>query len=86
MYSYYFTRVPPGHDSERNGANHSAEIAYVFGNLLPFRPWQEVDRALSVLTFGETIEVRSGENGRAVDFFDVYWEKVRKGELPDPGL
>ena len=91
----------------------------MFRNLLPFRPRQEVDRALSdamasywvnfaihgdpngaglpprpayetardtVLTFGDTIEVQSRVNGREVDFFDVYWEKVRKGELPDPGL
>ena len=47
VHAYYFTRVPPGLDSQRHGAFHSAEIAYVFGNLLPPRPWQQVDRALS---------------------------------------
>ncbi len=117
VYSYYFTRVPPGLDSQVNGAFHSAEIAYVFGNLLPPRPWQEADRTLSaammsywinfathgdpngeglppwpayetardtVLSLGDTIATRSGVNSRGVDFFDIYWDKVRSGELPYP--
>jgi para-nitrobenzyl esterase len=117
VYSYYFTRVPPGFNSERYGAFHGAEIAYVFGNLQPPRPWQDVDRALSaammsywinfaihgnpngaglppwpayeavrdtVLTFGDTIGTRSGVNRRGIDFFDIYWAKVRSGELPRP--
>jgi len=33
VYSYYFTQTPPGLDSQQFGAFHSAEFAYVFGNL-----------------------------------------------------
>ncbi len=117
VYSYYFTRVPPGPDSPLYGAYHSAEIAYVFGNLRPPRPWQEADCALSDammsywinfatcgdpnggglarwpaydtardtrLTLGDAIATHSGVNSRGVNFFDIYWAKVRSGELPMP--
>ena len=47
---YYFDRVPPGPDSGRYGAFHASEIAYVFENLLPPRPWQDMDRQLSEAT------------------------------------
>ena len=118
VYSYYFTRIPPGLNSERYGAFHAAEIAHVFGNLQPPRPWEDVDRALSaammsywvnfatrgnpngaglpawpayeaardtVLAFGDTMATRSGVNKQGVDFFEIYWAKVRSGELPMPG-
>lgn len=118
VYSYYFTRGPPCHDSELNGTYHSAEVAHVFDNLLPLRPWEGVDRELSaammsywhsfatrgdpngaglppwpayeaaqdtVPALGDTIATESGVNREGVDFFDVYWAKVRSGELPDPG-
>jgi para-nitrobenzyl esterase len=32
-YLYLFSRVPPGEGREKNGAYHTAEIVYVFGNL-----------------------------------------------------
>jgi para-nitrobenzyl esterase len=44
---YFFTRVPPGPDSERYRSYHAAEIQYVFGNLRPARPWEDADRKLS---------------------------------------
>jgi para-nitrobenzyl esterase len=45
---YYFSRRPPGHDSERYGAYHSAELVYVFNNLDSVkRPWTETDRKLA---------------------------------------
>ncbi len=44
---YYFDRVPPGPDSGRYGAFHASEIAYVFENLLPPRPWEDADRKLA---------------------------------------
>ncbi|MEO8025927.1 MAG: carboxylesterase family protein [Bryobacteraceae bacterium] len=46
-YLYYFTRTPPGKNSDILRAYHAAEIAYVFGNLSAARPWQDTDRKLS---------------------------------------
>jgi para-nitrobenzyl esterase len=46
-YLYYFSRMPPGPQSQRYRAYHAAEIQYVFGNLLGTRPWEETDRRLS---------------------------------------
>lgn len=46
-YLYYFTRTPPGKNSDKLRAYHAAEIAYVFGTLGPNRPWEETDRKLS---------------------------------------
>jgi para-nitrobenzyl esterase len=44
---YYFTRIPPGPQSQRYRAYHAAEIQYVFGNLRPGRPWEDADRKLA---------------------------------------
>jgi para-nitrobenzyl esterase len=46
-YLYFFKRVPPGPQANVYGAFHASEIAYVFGNLAPSRPWEEADRKLS---------------------------------------
>jgi para-nitrobenzyl esterase len=46
-YLYYFSRRPPGPQSERLRAFHAAEIAYVFGTFpWPF-PWEDIDKKLS---------------------------------------
>ena len=46
-YLYYFSRRPPGPQSEKLRAFHAAEIAYVFGTFpWPF-PWEDADRKLS---------------------------------------
>jgi para-nitrobenzyl esterase len=46
---YYFTHEPPpGPGQFARGATHTAELAYVFNNLLPVdRDWPEVDRRLA---------------------------------------
>ncbi|MCW9708045.1 carboxylesterase/lipase family protein [Fodinibius salsisoli] len=47
---YYFSNVPPGRNSQRYGAFHSAEIAYVFNTLTAVdRPWQKQDHQLADL-------------------------------------
>jgi para-nitrobenzyl esterase len=47
-YLYYFTRVPPGPGSDRLGAYHAAEIAYVFDTLdLLKRPYEDADHKLA---------------------------------------
>jgi para-nitrobenzyl esterase len=46
-YLYYFSRRPPGPQSERLRAFHASEIAYVFGTFFwPF-PWEDTDKKLS---------------------------------------
>ena len=46
-YLYYFSRRPPGPQSDRLRAFHAAEIAYVFGTFVwPF-PWEDADKKLS---------------------------------------
>ncbi len=46
-YLYYFSRRPPGPQSEKLRAFHAVEIAYVFGTFpWPF-PWDETDKKLS---------------------------------------
>lgn len=48
VYFYYFTRVPPGPNSEYLGAYHAAEIPYVFRNLAKKRrPYAQKDYDLS---------------------------------------
>lgn len=53
VYSYFFSRVPPGQDAARLGAFHASEIIYVFDNLgkSPFpyanRAYDDTDRQLS---------------------------------------
>jgi para-nitrobenzyl esterase len=48
VFVYFFDRRPPGRNSERYGAFHSAELVYVFDNLdYVGRPWTETDRRLA---------------------------------------
>lgn len=49
-YLYYFSRKPPGHDREKYGAFHSADVEYVFNTLdATDRPWEQTDRDLASL-------------------------------------
>src|SRR5579871_1378029 len=51
-YLYYFTRRPPGPQSEKLRAFHAAEIAYVFGTFVWKFPWEEADHKLSDVISG----------------------------------
>ncbi len=52
-YLYYFTHEPPQGNAASprggrgSGATHGAEAAYVFENLLPPRPWTDLDREVA---------------------------------------
>jgi para-nitrobenzyl esterase len=61
-YRYYFTRVPPGRTSERLGAFHGSEIAYVFENF-PYRVfYQDADKKLGELIAGYWVNfARTGD-------------------------
>jgi para-nitrobenzyl esterase len=50
VFLYYFSRVPPGPESETYGSYHAAEIVYAFDNLKKGRSshtWQPADEALA---------------------------------------
>ncbi len=48
VYTYFWTKAPPGPDAALRGAYHGSEIAYTFGNLQPVsRPWTDEDRAVA---------------------------------------
>jgi para-nitrobenzyl esterase len=47
-YVYYFTRVPPPASGRPSrGATHTAELNYMFDNLLDATPWTDTDRRLA---------------------------------------
>jgi para-nitrobenzyl esterase len=73
---YYFSRVPPGPTSDRYGAYHAAEIAYVFGNLLPPRPWEDADRKLSdaLSSYWVNFAATGDPNGKGLTKWAAYRE------------
>jgi para-nitrobenzyl esterase len=75
-YLYYFDRVPPGPDSSRYGAFHASEIAYVFENLLPPRPWQDTDRELSeaISSYWVNFAATGNPNGKGLTKWPAYQE------------
>jgi para-nitrobenzyl esterase len=73
-YLYYFSRRPPGPQSERLRAFHAAEIAYVFGNFpWPF-PWQDADHKLSdaITSYWVNFASTGNPNGNGVPNWPVY--------------
>ena len=77
VYLYYFTRVPPGPLSQRLGAFHAADIAYVFGNFpWPFS-WDETDHKLSdaMTSYWVNFATKADPNGEGVPKWPVYTAK-----------
>jgi para-nitrobenzyl esterase len=73
-YLYYFSRRPPGPQSERFGAFHAAEIAYVFGSFVwPF-PWEETDRKLSntMQQYWVNFAATGNPNGEGLEKWPAY--------------
>ena len=71
---YYFTRIPPGPMADQYRAYHAAEIAYVFGNLSPKRPWEEADRKLSdtMLQYWVNFAAKGDPNGQGLPAWPRY--------------
>jgi para-nitrobenzyl esterase len=75
-YLYYFSRIPPGPTSDQYGAYHASEIGYVFGNLEPPRPWEDVDRKLShtISSYWVNFATTGDPNGKLLPKWPSYQE------------
>ncbi len=74
VYLYYFSRRPPGPQSQRIRAFHAADIAYVFGNFVwPF-PWEDADRKLSdaITSYWVNFAATGNPNGEGLARWPVY--------------
>lgn len=73
-YLYYFSRRPPGPQSEKLRAFHAAEIAYVFGTFpWPF-PWEDADRKLSdaIISYWVNFAATGNPNGNGLTKWPAY--------------
>ena len=77
-YLFYFTRVPPVAEGRPSrGATHTAELSYMFNNLLPGTPWTDVDRKLADMmsTYWVNFAATGNPNGAGLPEWPAYSEK-----------
>jgi para-nitrobenzyl esterase len=78
-YVYYFTQEPPVATGQQNrGATHTAELNYVFNNLLPGPAWTEADRSLAdtMSSYWVNFAVTGDPNGKGLPVWPVYRDKA----------
>jgi para-nitrobenzyl esterase len=83
-YLYYFIHEPPeaGGASPRggrgSGATHGAEAAYVFENLLPPRPWTDLDRQVSdtISSYWVNFATNGNPNGKGLPEWQAFDKKT----------
>lgn len=79
-YLYYFTHEPPATEGASprggrgSGATHGAEAAYVFENLLPPRPWVELDHQLAdtISSYWVNFAANGDPNGKGLPAWPVF--------------
>jgi para-nitrobenzyl esterase len=84
-YWYYFTRVPPVAPGQTSrGATHTAELAYVFNNLIPATvPWTDADRALAdtMSSYWANFAANGDPNGKGLPAWPAFKEKTSERAL-----
>jgi para-nitrobenzyl esterase len=82
-YLYYFTHEPPASQAASprggfaSGSTHGAEAAYVFQNLLPGRPWTDLDRQISdtISSYWVNFAANGDPNGTGLPKWTPFDEK-----------
>jgi para-nitrobenzyl esterase len=82
-YLYYFTHEPPAtagtspRGGRGSGATHGAEAAYVFENLLPPRPWADLDHQLAdtISSYWVNFAANGDPNGKGLPAWPVFNDK-----------
>ena len=78
-YLYFFTRVPPAVEGRPSrGATHTAELNYMFNNLLPGTPWTDVDRKLAdtMSSYWVNFVATGNPNGKGLPEWPAYSGKA----------
>ena len=81
---YYFTRVPPSAAGQPSrGATHTAELAYVFNNLIGAAPWTDVDRKLAdtMSSYWANFAANGDPNGKGLPAWPAFKEKSSERTL-----
>jgi para-nitrobenzyl esterase len=78
-YVYYFTQEPPVAAGQQNrGATHTAELNYVFNNLLPGPAWSDRDRTLAdtMSSYWVNFATTGDPNGKGLPVWPSYRDKA----------
>lgn len=83
-YLYYFTHEPPAPNAASprggfgSGATHGAEAAYVFENLLPPRPWTDLDHQVAdvISSYWVNFATNGNPNGRGLAAWQPFDSKT----------
>ncbi|HWX54373.1 MAG TPA: carboxylesterase/lipase family protein [Verrucomicrobiae bacterium] len=73
-YVYYFSRRPPGPQSQKLRAFHAADVAYVFGTFFWSFPWEETDHKLSdsITSYWVNFATSGNPNGEGLPQWPAY--------------
>jgi len=77
-YLYFFSRVPPTPPGRASrGATHTAELSYMFNNLLPGTPWTDEDRKLADMmsSYWVNFAANGNPNGKGLPEWPMYSAK-----------